>query len=170
MANKGLTIPKSDADCCNNRQGIIKGRLFVLQQALDDLKTDVDRSYALNEIGEKTQIISMIENMIDNPYHAVFDMSENFDNFINNIIDRLVRSFLNENKRLIKKLYLAKTISNDLFYAIILEDDTFENRSSILRFYDVFYLLDISKKYPVGMQFVPSHLEHKLAEFKQITL
>jgi hypothetical protein len=168
MSQKEASLNDKMTSTCENRDGIIKGRLFVLQQALEDLKNDVDRSYELHKIGEKTEIINQIEKMLDNPLNSIFEMSEGFDKFINSIIENLVKGFLNTKKELIKSIYSEKTNSNDLFYAIVLNNDNTENRSAILRFYDFFYTLDISKKYPVSLQFVHFSLENKLSKFKQI--
>jgi hypothetical protein len=168
MLQKEVSLPKNMTSDSEQRDGMIKGRLFVLQQALEDLKNDVDRSYELHKIGEKTEIINQIEQMLDNPLNSIFEMSEGFDKFINSIIELLINGFLIQKKELIKSIYAEKTSSNDLFYAIVLNDDNIDNRSTILRFYDFFYTLDISKKYPVSIQFVPATLEDKFSNFKKV--
>ena len=169
MLQKGTSETNNIAPLIGNREGIIKGRLFILQQALEDLKNDVDRSYALHDLGEKTEIVKQIENMLDNPLNSIFEMTEEFDNFINSIVSTLIYGFLKSKKDLIKSIYSERTNSNDLFYAIVLNNDNLENRSAILRFYDFFYSLDISRKYPINIQFVPSSLENKFSKFKQIS-
>jgi hypothetical protein len=165
-----LASPLISTDQDQKRADQIRGRLFVLQTALEDLKTEVDRSYNLHEIGEKTEIVEQIEKILDNPLNSIFEMSEEFDKFINSVIESLAKGFLISKKELIKSIYSEKTDSNDLFYAIVLNENSFENRSSLLRFFDFFYTLDISKKYPVSFQFVPTELENKFSKFKQVTL
>ena len=126
------------------------------------MKSEVDNSYALLQIGEKTDLSKQIENTIDNPISSIFDMSCNIDNQIKEIIDRIVKAFLKQNTEVVQQVYRTKTAMNDLHYSIVLKTDDVDSRSKLFGFFDQYDLMDISSKYPVYFQFVPTNLIEKV--------
>lgn len=142
----------------DHKVGQLKAILYLLQTNLEEFKDEVDRSYELLKVGEKTDLSKKIENTIEDPIYSIFKLSSNIDNQIKEIIDRIVKSFLKDNSHIIQIAYRTKTSLNDLHYSIVLKNDSMDNRNKIFEFFDRFDLLDISSKYPVYFQFVPIEL------------
>jgi hypothetical protein len=146
----------------DHKAGQLKAILYLLQTNLEEFKEEVDRSYELIKIGEKTDLSKKIENNIDDPINSIFNLSNNIDNQIKLIVDRMVKGFLNHHSNIIKEAFRTKTSLQDLHYSIVLKADTLETRNTILDFFDQFDLLDIAVKYPVLFQFVPENLISKI--------
>lgn len=146
----------------DHKVGQLKAILYLLQTNLEEFKEEVDRSYELLKVGEKTGLSKQIENTIEDPINSIFMLSSNVDNQIKEIVDRLVKAFLKHNSQIIQGAYRTKTALNDLHYSIVLKNDNIDNRDKIFDFFDKFDLLDISNKYPVYFQFVPVELIDKI--------
>ena len=53
----------------------LKALLYLLQTNLEEFKDDVDASYELLKIGEKTELSRKLEKKIDNPIGDIFQFS-----------------------------------------------------------------------------------------------
>ena len=146
----------------------LRAILYLLQTHLEDFKGEVDRSYDLLSVGEKTELSKQIENTISNPMAGVFKISSNIDAQVKDIIDKFVRAFLQSKKSIIKEAFKSKTSLNDLHYSIVLTDDNIHNRMTIFHFFEKFDLFDIASKYPVYIQFVPEELVSKIKQAEKL--
>ena len=154
----------------DHKVGQLKAILYLLQTNLEEFKDEVDRSYELLKVGEKTDLSKKIENTIEDPINSIFKLSSNIDDQIKEIVDRIVKAFLKHNSQVIQGAYRTKTSLNDLHYSIVLKNDNIENRNKIFDFFDKFDLLDISNKYPVYFQFVPVELIEKILVSESVKL
>jgi hypothetical protein len=158
---------KSSVD---HKAGQLKAILYLLQTNLEEFKDEVDRSYELLKVGEKTDLSKKIENTMEDPINSIFKLSSNIDNQIKEIVDRIVKAFLKHNSQVIHEAYRTKTSLNDLHYSIVLKTDNIDNRNKIFDFFDKFDLLDIATKYPVYFQFVPIELIDKIHVSESVKL
>jgi len=154
----------------DHKVGQLKAILYLLQTNLEEFKEEVDRSYELLKIGEKTDLSKKLEDTLEDPINSIFKLSSNIDHQIKEIVDRIVKAFLKHNSSIIQSAYKTKTSLNDLHYSIVLNSDDIENRNKIFDFFDKFDLLDISTKYPVYFQFVPAELIDKILTCESIRL
>jgi len=136
--------------------------LYLLQSNLKEFTDEVNRSYELLKIGEKTDLSKKIEDALSNPVDSIFQVSGSIDNQVKHIIDIFVKSFLRYNRSVVGAAYRSKTSLNDLHYSIVLKEDNINSRNSIFDFFDKYDLLEISNKYPVYFQFVPAGLVEKI--------
>lgn len=160
-----------------DREKSIQSMLFRLQTMLSEVTDEVDRSYALLKIGEKTDLSKQIEEGIDNPIAPLLHNISIFDNRIKSILDGFAKWFLTNNTGIISCAYRTKTDFNDLHYSIVLKEDNIKYRNKIFGFYGVYDELSFSEniaqynlaeRYPVYFQFVPEHLIHKIKLAEQI--
>jgi hypothetical protein len=142
----------------------------LLQTNLEEFKDEVDRSYELLKIGERTDLSKRIENTLENPINSIFQLSSNIEQQIKEIIDRIVKGFLRHNSAIIYSAFRTKTTMNDLHYSVVLKDDNIDNRNAIFDFFDKFDLLEFSLKHPVYFQFVPQELIDKILIQEHIKL
>jgi hypothetical protein len=150
--------------------GRIKTILYLLQNYLGDFQAEVDRSYALLNVGATTELVQKIETLLTNPIDNITNMANNIDTQVKHLADVLVKSFLHEHKVLVNMAYRSKTPFNDLHYCIVLHTDDMVNRSKIFNFYDMYDLLEIAERYPVYFQFVPTELADKIIYSEQLKL
>lgn len=148
----------------------IQAILFLLQENLDEFKNEVDRSYELLKIGELTSLAKKIEKTINSPLDNIVEISDDIDDKVRQIVNGLVAFFFRRKRDIIFSAHKCKTPLNDLYYAIILNEDNMENREKILEFFDRFDLLHFSNKYPVYFQFVPKELQNKINCTEEIRL
>ena len=88
MSDSVLDIKK------DNKLGQLKAILYLLQTNLEEFKDEVDSSYELLKIGEKTSLSKKIEQKMDNPVKDIFEFSSKIDNQVNYILDKVIRGFL----------------------------------------------------------------------------
>lgn len=157
----------SDVD---NKLGQLKAILYLLQTNLEEFKDEVDRSYELIKIGEMTDLSKKLETTLSDPLSNIFEISKNIDHEVKYIVDKFVKGFIRSNKRIVTSAYRSKTSMNDLHYSIVLQDDTVSNRNKLFSFFDHYDLLEISSKYPVYFQFVPSELIEKINYIEIVNL
>ena len=148
----------------------IKAILYLLQTSTEEFKKELDRAYALLKIGKKTSLAQKIENIMDDPFSSIFQISCDVDNQAKILIDRLVRSFLEFNKGIILHAFRTKTYFDDLHYSIILKEDNLANREKMFEFFEKYDLLDISIRFPVYFQYIPIELMEKFAYSEEINL
>lgn len=154
----------------DNRVGQLKAILYLLQTNLEEFSDEVDRSYELLKIGEKTDLSKKIEDSIDDPLTSIFKMTSNIDDQVKEIVNRIAESFLKHNSEIIQSAFRSKASLNDLHYSIVLKTDNMDNRNKIFDFFDKFDLLEISRKYPVYFQFVPEELAEKMHVYETVNL
>ncbi len=152
----------------HSKSGQLQAILYLLQTNLEEFKDEVDRSYELLKIGEKTNLSEKIEATIDDPISSIFKLSLDIDNQLKSIVDRIVKSFLKHNSSILQSAYQLNT--TNLQYAIVLKNDNIDNRNKIFDFFDKFDLLDIADKVTVNFQFVPAQLIEKMFVQKSIPL
>ena len=147
----------------------LKHILYLLQSNLEEFKDEVDRSCALLQIGEKTEFTRSIEKMLSDPLGDFSNISEKIDHEVKGIIKSMAKNFFNGNRALIEKVLISNTSLNHLHYSIILKEDNIDNRNAIFEFLNRYDLLDMTNKYPVYFQFIPTELAHKINSIEEIT-
>jgi hypothetical protein len=144
--------------------------LYLLQEKLDEFKNEVDSSYELLKIGEKTELSKQIENSIENPIESLFNTSKLINTQIKDILDRLVVSFLHTKKNVINSAYKNSPSSSQLSYSIVLNEDTNLNREKVFEFFNLLYSLEFSDEFPIAFQIVPIELIGKIETKEVINL
>lgn len=148
----------------------LKAILYLLQTNLEGFKDEVDRSYELLKIGEKTDLTKKLEKTLNNPLGHLGEISMNIDEQVKNIIDTFAKSFFKQNQKLISSVYRSKTSLNELHYSIVLKEDNIDNRTQVFEFLNKFDLFDLSSKYPVFFQFVPVELVNNINYAEELKL
>jgi hypothetical protein len=154
----------------DHKSGQLRAILYLLQTSLEEFKDEVDRSYELLKVGEKTKLSKSIENKLNDPISNIFDLSKNINARVNEIVHRMVRDFMAQNKAYVKKVFQTRASSNDLHYAIVLKNDTIENRAKFFEFFDAYDLLEISSTQQVYFQFMPLDLAGKIEIHEELKL
>lgn len=161
------TIVNNETD--NNLEKL-KGVLFKMQLDLDELKNEVEKSYALLEIGEKTLLTKKLEQSIENPIKDIFNFSNKIDNKVNFILDKVIRGFFKHNKNNIKKVYKTRKGLNDLHYSIILKSDSTKERDLFFNFINQLNLTDIHQTDAIFFQFIPQELMDRVSFDEEINI
>lgn len=164
MSDSVLDIKK------DSKLGQLKAILYLLQTNLEDFKDEVDSSYELLKVGERTALSKKIEQKIENPIQDIFEFSSKIDLQVNAIIDKVIKSFFKKNAKIIDSAFKTKESLNDLHYSIVLKEDNIDNRTKLFSFLDNFDLMDISQKHPVYFQFIPKKLIDKINYKEEIKL
>jgi hypothetical protein len=146
----------------DNNLGKIKGILYKLQLDIDELKNEVDNSYALLEIGEKTELSIKLEKSIQNPIKEIFTFSSKIDNQVVYILDKVIRGYFKSHKSNIEKVFKTRHGLNDLHYSLVLKEDNTKNREIFFAFLNQLDLNDVAQKDKIYFQFIPSKLINKI--------
>jgi hypothetical protein len=148
----------------------IQSILYLLQESIERLKNEADRSYALFEVGTKTPLTKKIEDFVKNPLKGIIESSSTIDIQVKSLISRLVEQFFISKNDILRNVFLTKNPTNDLHYSIVLKNDTIENRASIFLFFELYNQLDMYYRYPIFFQFVPEGLLDKINITSEINL
>lgn len=154
----------------DNNLGILRGILFKLQLDLDEFKNEVDKSYALLEIGEKTTLSQKLERTIENPIKDIFNFSNKIDNQVSFILDKIIRGFFKNNKNVLNRVYKTREGLKDLHYSIILKCDDIKNREIFFDFLNQLNLAEITQTEKIYFQFIPIHLADKVSFDEEINI
>lgn len=165
MMSKVITNIKVD-----NNLGKLRGILFKLQLDLDEFKNEVDKSYALLEIGEKTTLSKKLEKTIENPIKDIFTFSNKIDNQVSFILDKVIRGFFKNNKSFLNRVFKTREGLQDLHYSIVLKCDDIKNREIFFDFLNQLNLADISQTEKVYFQFIPLNLVEKVSFEEEINI
>ena len=146
----------------DSKLGQLKAILYLLQTNLEEFKDEVDASYALLSIGEKTPLSKKLEKTLENPVKDIFQFSNKIDNQVNQILDKIIRGYFKKNYFALEKVFKTRESLNDLHYSIVLKDDNIKNRDIFFEFLNKIDLANISQKHNVYFQFIPSQLVDKI--------
>jgi hypothetical protein len=150
-------ITTSDIEAAQSQQ--IHAILFQLDKELDSFTKEVQRSYALYKIGEKTDFIKHIESMLEKPVDNILSISQNIDYVVVSFLENIVSKFLKSKKNIVQEAYKTKTINKShLYYTIVLKKDTIKNRNEVFSFLDKYDMNEISVKYPIFFKFIDNNL------------
>lgn len=164
MENQAIDV-KSD-----NRLGQLKAILFLLQTNLEDFKDEVDSSYALLDIGEKTSLSRRVEKTLENPINEIFQYSNRIDKEVSQILDKIIRACFKKNQTVLKRVFKTREGLNDLHYSLVLKNDNIKNRGVFFDFLNKIDLADIPQKHNIYFQFIPSDLVDKIKFSEEIKI
>ncbi len=146
---------------------------FIRQYSkrIGEHQSNADLSYALMEMGTKTEFAQNLEDALFNPAGAISEIKKKVDNEVISVVDRLFRLFITKAKEdsLINAAFKTNNTNNELRYGIILKEDSHEARDSIFKFLNFYYTLDLSEQVPVHFQFVPEELKERISNKEFIT-
>ena len=148
----------------------LKALLYLLQTNLEEFKDDVDASYELLKIGEKTELSRKLEKKIDNPIGEIFQFSNKIDLQVSQILDKIIKGYFQKNNNLIFKAFKTRKNITDLHYSIVLKSDNIENREVFFDFLNKLDLANINQKHNVYFQFIPAKLIDKINFSEELTI
>jgi hypothetical protein len=151
--SESLQIEQSISSEQKKRQ--LKAVLFLLSTMLEEMKNDVEKSDALLDIGEMTDLSKKIESSLKNPLQNLLEVVKDVDGKVINLIGKIVKGFLHSKKKLIHSVYQYESSIGELYYFIVLVEDSAENRDSIFEVLDRYETTGILSSYPVYFQFNP---------------
>lgn len=154
----------------DNTLGKLKGILYKLQLDLEEFRHEVDNSYALLEIGEKTALSKKLEKSMENPIKDIFKFSNKIDNQVSYILDKVIRSYFKSNNSILDKVFKTREGLNDLHYSIILKEDSIKNRDIFFSLLNQLDLTDIPQKDKIFFQFIPLQLVSKINFSEEINV
>lgn len=151
----------------DSKEGQIKAILYLLQTSLEDFKNEVDKTYALHQIGESTGLSKQIEDTIGkHPLINLNSISNKIEEECIKLIDTFTAKFFSLNKDIIDSAF--RTRKSQLHYSIILKDDNEGNRNKIFDFYDMHPISEVVYKFPIYFQFTSAETISKIQSAEKI--
>ncbi len=144
--------------------------LNLLQSVLQRITEDIEVSSAMLPMGVMTELSTQLQDAIDNPLQNVIDTANNIDAQIKGMLHRSVVTFFRSKGDMIVEVLRSDTAFGDLYYSIVLKDDTIESRQEIFDFLERYDLLNIATKYPILFQFTPAELVDKVNVKEHISI
>lgn len=149
-------------DIASRNRKQVKAALYLLQTHLEDFRGDVNRSYELFKIGEKTELIENLEKALNDPLENLGGVSDAIDQQVKSLVDMLFASYCRYKKNNIQSVYRNQGSGTELTYYIVLKKDNYNERDAMYEFFDLYDNYEISHRYKLYFQFVPIELEPKL--------
>jgi len=148
----------------------LKALLYLLQSNLEELKDEVDMSYELLKVGEKTELLKKLEEKINNPIEDLLQFSNTIDAQVRQILHKIIQGLFKKNSNIIDKVHKTRSSINDLHYSIVLREDTMENRNVLFDFLNKFDFDNLNQKHNIYFQFIPAHLIDKIKFSEELPL
>jgi len=138
----------------------IPGILYQLDLQLEKFITEVKRSYALYKVGQKTDFVKNIEKSLQaNPIDSLTSLAENIDEQVLFFLNDQVEHFFKHKASLLTSAHKIRTERKlDLYYLLVLKQDSMDNREILFSFLDEYDLKPISRKYPIYFKFTTEAL------------
>lgn len=132
---------------------------------ISDEKINAEIGGQMLNVGSKTALVQQLETFLVNPWKFAIAQKENADDNLFSMVDNFIRIFIAKSKEinLIKSAFIKINRSSNIFYGIVLNEDSFENRERVFHFLNFYTTLDLSEKVPVYFQIIPPHLENKFS-------
>ena len=145
---------------------------YLLHDDLEKFKNEVEKSYELFKVGEKTAFTEAIEDYLKNPTKGFFADANEVTKVAQSIINGWVTIHLKKNSDILAKaVHYQKSADGGLYYYVSLKKDSSENRRKIFEFFDRYDVTGLSFRYPVFIQFIPKDLIGKInVDLKEISL
>ncbi|MFA0961027.1 hypothetical protein AB9P05_04425 [Roseivirga sp. BDSF3-8] len=131
----------------------VKSVLERVYKSLKDATNEVETASELARLGVKNELIQKIEEFENNPFKFLVQDYERSQERLAGLIDNIVISFITIQKSRLDSAYLLNTNSDALVIALLLKEDTNENRDVFYDFLDELEELS-SKVRPVVVSFV----------------
>lgn len=77
----------------------LKALLYLLQSNLEELKDEVDMSYELLKVGEKTELLKKLEEKINNPIEDLLQFSNTIDAQVRQILHKIIQGLFKKKQR-----------------------------------------------------------------------
>jgi hypothetical protein len=148
----------------------VRGQLFALQTRLESLLDETERSYALWDIGEKTALTQVIEEVLANPLKELVMASVSIHVQVLHLIERTLVSSMQKHKALIQSIYVQQVLSRELRFFIVLNQDDEESRSQMFDLLSVYEEGPFNSLYPVYFHFIDASWVELLSDVKEIKL
>lgn len=145
-------------------QGKIKGMFFLIQDAVEKLSSELDRSYQLYKIGEKTEISKKLEKIVtDEPGKMESDLIEKLLKTLNILGKKVVVDGFIKSSNLIESAYILSENENRILYGVVPKDESEEElRSKISEFYLETSTWEMFKHTEPLFQVIPNNLIDKI--------
>ncbi|HVA99163.1 MAG TPA: hypothetical protein VNG53_09730 [Bacteroidia bacterium] len=158
----------TQSNLLEQQQSPITAILYLLQNYLEKAKDEVDSTYALHKIGEKTELANKIEATIANPIENFYNISKSIEENCNALLDTIAIKFFSKHRNVLSKVY-KKNQNGHLHYSIVLKKDNAENRNVIFDFFDTNPVSDVIYKFPIYFQFTSDESINKnISEVKLV--
>lgn len=148
----------------------LKALLYLLQTNLEEFKDEVDASYELLKIGEKTELSKKLEKKIDNPIADLFQFSNKIDIQVSQILSKIIQGYFKKNNSIINQVFKTRESITDLHYSIVLKNDTIDNRVIFFDFLNKLDIDNLNQKHNIYFQFIPSHLVDKIKFSEELAI
>lgn len=147
----------------DSKLGQLTAIFYLLQANLEQMQDEVDRSYELLKIGEKTDFSKKIEKSLNNPIEHILLSSSKFKSQVDLLLDKIVLAFFIHQKDKIYAVYRGINTIEGLNYSIVLEEDTIENRTLLFSFFDIFNDIENTSNHNIYFQFIPKKFADKIS-------
>ena len=144
--------------------------LSLLQSALESILDDVNVSGDLLPLGIMTPLSEQLQTALENPLQSVVNSANQIDLQIKQMLNNSVVIFLKSKTDKIVRVAKSETAFGDLYYSIVLKEDSIDNREEMFDFLEKYDLLNISTRYPILFQFTPIELIDKINAKEEIEL
>lgn len=148
----------------------IKLILDLLDNRIDDLKGEVALSSTLLDEGIRTKLSSHIQHTIENPLSSLVEAKTHLQNTIQSISNEIIQKLLSTKVDLIEKAFRSNADRDGLQYAIVLKEDSEENRQEIFNLLNYYENTELGSHVEADIQFIPLELERDLYKTQPIDL
>jgi len=142
-----------------------------VHKALSEIQHQAKHSASLWEQGVEDSFAALVKGTLEentHPLMTIFNLSSGMDVSLIRAFNDIVCEFLKQHKETISKAFKIK--GEDLYYFLVLHEDTPANRREIYRFLQAYENTQFAEKFPLYFHFVPEHLIKEIPDSLPVKL
>lgn len=163
MSNTNTNKPVSEFSSSGKGDEIISHILKAMEARVDEVRANIDTSQKMLPFNVDTDLISSIKKLIADPLSQLMPIKQDVDSTIGSLITQVIKQYFSIHQDKIAQALIVETGNNshELHFAIVLKEDTQENRSTVFALLTDYKSTDLWETYPIYFQIVPNHIAAK---------
>ncbi len=147
-----------------NKDQLIHYMLKAMECRVDEIKNEINLSKQMHPLGVETDLILTLNNLVQDPILHLIGFKNEINNTIGSLIVLILKEYFKSKKAIVEKVYYCNNNSNDnMFFAILLKVDNYENRTEIFSFLRDYKSSNLWEALPISFQIIPPNIENELS-------
>ncbi len=143
---------------------IIHYILKAMECRVDEIKNEIDFSNQMHPLGIETDLIATLNNLVQDPLSHLIGFKNELNNTISAVVILILKEYFKAKNDIVNKVYHCDNgNNNNMLFAIVLTEDTYENRTDIFSFLRDYKASNLWEALPISFQIIPAKIEDKLS-------
>jgi hypothetical protein len=137
--------------------------LKAMECRVEEVKNEIDFSKEMQPLGIETDLTVALNKLVQDPLSHLIGFKNEINNSMSSIVILILTEYFKTKSNIIEKVYQCDNgNNNNMLFAIVLKEDTYENRTEIFSFLRDYKSSNLWEALPVSFQIIPANIEEQL--------